>query len=46
MIKLLLLQINLFYFEYLYEREEVPLRKYRYWEALEKCKKLMKEVEE
>ncbi len=42
MIKLLLIQIDLFYFEYMYNKEQVPLKKYRYWESLRKVKELMK----
>jgi hypothetical protein len=42
MIKLLLLQIDLFYFDYMYNKEQVPLKKYRYWESLRKIKELMK----
>ena len=42
MIILLLLQIDLFYFETMYEKEQVPLKKYRYWESLRKIKELMK----
>jgi len=44
MIKLLLLQIDIIYFENKYINEEVPLKKYRYWEVLNKCYKLMEEV--
>lgn len=43
MITLLLLQIDLFYFETMYEKEQVPLKKYRYWESLRKVKRLAKE---
>ena len=43
MIKLLLIQIDLFYFEYMYEKEQVPLKKYRYWESLRRVKRLAKE---
>ena len=41
--KLILLQIDIMYFETKYNEELVPLRKYRYWESLRKAKELFEE---
>ena len=41
MIRLLLLQIELMYFEALYERELVPITKYKYWEVTQRIKRMM-----
>lgn len=41
---LLLLQIDIIYFENKYKNEIVPLRKYFYWETLKECYKRVGDI--
>lgn len=43
-VNLILLHIDIIYFENSYKNEVVPLRKYFYWEALYECYKRLENI--
>jgi len=41
---LILLDIDTYYFEQKFKEEKLPLKKYRYWQLLQKCYELKRRI--